>query len=62
MGIKLKNPAKFVKMTATSEAEKNEHLNSFQKMFFTEIAIALIINLRNHPAIIFLSFTHYQTF
>lgn len=32
-------------------------------MFFTEIAItALIIYLRNHPAIIFLSFTHYQMF
>lgn len=32
-------------------------------MFFTEIAItALIIYLGNHPAIIFLSFTHYQMF
>lgn len=29
MRIKVKNQAKVVKMTGTSEAEKNEHLNSF---------------------------------
>lgn len=57
---KKKKQAKVVKMTATSESKKKKKKNkTCLKFFFQGIAIALIIYLRNHPAIIFSCYHSY---